>query len=57
MKRLGISPSKAFKAGLEEELKKEQMAELIKKAQKAKRILERIPIEEVVDDIREDRGR
>lgn len=57
MKRLGISPSRAFKIGLEEELKKEQVAELVKKAQKLKKVLDRIPIEEVVESIREDRMR
>ena len=57
MKRLGISPSRVFKIGLEEELKKEQIAELTKKAQKLKKVLDRIPIEEVVEGTREDRMR
>lgn len=57
MKRKGISPSRVFKIGLEEELKKEEIAELVKKAQKVKKVLDRIPIEEVVEGVREDRMR
>ncbi len=56
MRRLGIRPSKVFKVGLEEELKREQALILVKKAQKARKILEKIPIEEVVEGIREDRA-
>ncbi len=57
MRRLGIRPSKVFRVGLDEELKKGQALELIKKAQKARKILQRIPIEEVVEGLREDRTR
>ena len=57
MRQLGIRPSRAFKVGVEEELKKEEALELLKKARKLKKILERIPIEEVVTGVREDRAR
>ncbi len=55
MRKMGVSPSKLFKMGWDEELKKEQLAILKKKAQKASRALAKISIEDVVRDIREDR--
>jgi hypothetical protein len=57
MRRLGIRPSRAFRIGLEEELNRKQALGLVKKAQRLKKVLERIPIEEVVEGIREDRSR
>ncbi len=55
MRRLGIRPSRAFRVGLEEELKKEKIAVLRKKASEMSRILKKIPPGDIVRDIREDR--
>lgn len=55
MRKRGVSPSKLFKMGWDEEQKREQLAILKKKAQRASKALAKISIEDVVRDIREDR--
>ncbi len=57
MRRLGIKPSTVFKKGLEAEFKSEEMEELKRKIKRLKPILDKIPIEDVVASIREDRSR
>ena len=55
MKRLGMKPSVVIKKALEEEMKKSQAADIVRSVHRVQRILKKIPMEEVVKGIREDR--
>lgn len=57
MRRLGIKPTEVVLKAIEEEINKRTIMELKKDIAKHKKILSKIPMEEVVEGIREDRER
>jgi len=57
LERYGIKPSALLKKAIEEELKKREIQRIKEEIEKVKPILDRLPIEEVVKLIREDRER
>lgn len=57
MERYGIKPSTLLKKAIEQELKKREIQRIKEEIKKIKPILDRLPIEEMVKLIREDRER
>jgi hypothetical protein len=57
MRRLGIKPTEVVLKAIEEEINRRTIMELKKDIAKHKKILSKIPVEEVVEGIREDRER
>jgi hypothetical protein len=57
LKRYGISASKVIRRALEEDVRKAEEEEIRKILGRIGRILEKIPEEEVVKSIRENRGK
>ena len=55
MKKFKIKPSKILRKALEDEVKKREVAELKEEIERLKPILEKIPVEDIVKSIREDR--
>ncbi len=53
--RLGIKISEVLRNALEEEVRRRQLIEIEKKLNEVKDILDKISVERVVQDIREDR--
>ena len=57
LERYGIKPSALLKKAIEQELKKREIQRIKEEIKKIKPILDRLPIEEMVKLIREDRER
>ena len=57
MRRLGIKPTEVVLKAIEEEINRRTIMELKQDIAKHKKILSKIPVEEVVEGIREDRER
>lgn len=55
MKKYGIKPSDVLKKAIEESIKKEEIKRLKKEVDFIKQILDKIPEEDIVKSIREDR--
>jgi hypothetical protein len=55
MQRLKIKPSKILRKALEEEVKKREMEELKEEINKLKPILDKVSMEDIVKNVREDR--
>lgn len=53
--RLGIKPSKLLKKAIEEEIKRAEIKAIKGDIMRMKELLDRIPIEDVIKSIREDR--
>lgn len=56
VEKLGIKPSKLLRRAIEEEVRKEEVRRLKDEVKALKQVLSKIPIEDVVGSIREDRG-
>ncbi|MCL4382068.1 CopG family transcriptional regulator, partial [Candidatus Marsarchaeota archaeon] len=57
MKKLNINPTKMILKAIENEVNRVTLIELKKEIAKHKRVLSKIPMSEVIEGIREDRGR
>lgn len=55
MKKYGIKPSEVLKRAIEESIKKEEIKRLKKEVDSIKQILDKIPEEDIIRSIREDR--
>lgn len=55
MRKLGIKPSAIFQKAIKEALIQEKVKDLHKELAEVRKIASKIPIEEIVNDIREDR--
>ncbi len=57
LERLGVKPSRLLKEAIVETLRKQEIGEIARELTKLRGTLEKIPIEDVVRTIREDRDR
>ncbi len=55
LEKLGAKPSKLLKEAIEETLRKKEIVEITREIAELKEVLKKIPIEDVVKSIREDR--
>lgn len=56
MKKLGLKPSKVLRKALEDEIRRKEVQNIKTNIQNFKNMLEKIPMEEVVKSVREDRN-
>ncbi len=57
LEKLGAKPSKLLKEAIEETLRKREIQEITREIAKISKTLEKIPVEDVVRSIREDRDK